>query len=158
MCTGSGFIARRTAIDNIGGWPLVEAGEDYMCSALLSSAGWNIVFVRDKLQYGLAPESLYAHVKQQIRWVLLCLDSNTLVFMTDARKDRLRYLCPQAICILPTRIWYQHALDSENYRYHTGSEGIFVGATTSGNHPPPPRPIFLSIIRRLADQKLNKRV
>ena len=71
MCTGSGFVVRRTAVEDIGGWPLVEAGEDSMCSAMLGSAGWKTAFVRDELQSGLAPESFAAHVKQLIRWVIL---------------------------------------------------------------------------------------
>ena len=45
MCTGSGYVARRSAIDSIGGWPLADAGEDYMCSAMLSDQGWDIAFV-----------------------------------------------------------------------------------------------------------------
>ncbi|KAL9602564.1 MAG: hypothetical protein Q9219_001708 [cf. Caloplaca sp. 3 TL-2023] len=69
MCTGTGYVARRNALISIGGWPLAEAGEDFMCSALLSSAGWKIAFVREDLQFGLAPDSLRAMVKQRMRWV-----------------------------------------------------------------------------------------
>ena len=71
MCMGSGYVARRKALDDIGGWPLVDTGEDYMCSALLSNAGWKISFVREDLQSGLAPESMEAQVKQRMRWVRL---------------------------------------------------------------------------------------
>ena len=69
MCTGTGYVARCSAIEEIGGWPLAYAGEDYMCSALLSGAGWRLAFVREPLQTGLAPESLSALVKQRTRWV-----------------------------------------------------------------------------------------
>ena len=71
MCTGTGYVARRKAIAQIGGWPLAYAGEDYMCSALLTGAGWGVVFVRAQLQTGLAPESLTGLVKQRMRWVCL---------------------------------------------------------------------------------------
>ena len=70
MCTGSGFVVRRSALTAIGGWPLVDAGEDFMCSALLSNAGWKVAFIREDLQFGLCPETLRAHVKQRMRWVI----------------------------------------------------------------------------------------
>lgn len=70
MCTGTGFIVRRSAIDDIGNWPLADTGEDYMCSIMLSNAGWKIAFVQEDLQIGLAPDSLRSHVKQRMRWVL----------------------------------------------------------------------------------------
>ena len=45
MCTGSGYVARRSAIESIGGWPLAVSGEDYLCSTMLSDKGWGIAFV-----------------------------------------------------------------------------------------------------------------
>lgn len=39
MCTGTGYVARRSALAQIGGWSLADTGEDYMCSALLTGAG-----------------------------------------------------------------------------------------------------------------------
>ena len=71
MCTGTGYVVRRSALTEIGGWPLAETGEDYMCSALLSDAGWKIAFVRENLQLGLAPGSLLGLLKQRMRWVKL---------------------------------------------------------------------------------------
>lgn len=75
MCTGSGYIARRSAMLDIGGWPQVEAGEDFMCSAVLSNNGWKVAFIREDLQFGLAPDSLRSHIKQRMRWV-----SNTFTY------------------------------------------------------------------------------
>ena len=69
MCTGTGYVVRRSALEDIGGWPLAEAAEDLMCSSALSNAGWRVGFVGEALQHGLAPESLRAHVKQKQRWV-----------------------------------------------------------------------------------------
>ena len=68
ICNGSGFVFRREAVDSIGGWPQVEAGEDLMCSSLLNHAGWKVLYSLDGLQQGLAPGSLRAHVKQRVRW------------------------------------------------------------------------------------------
>ena len=87
MCTGTGYIARRKAIQSIGGWPLAESGEDYMCSALLSDAGWEIAFVRENLQYGICPGSMRALLKQRMRWVRV-QPITTLFLTADDRLDR----------------------------------------------------------------------
>ncbi len=68
-CTGSGYILRRSALDDIGGWPLAEAGEDILCSYLLTGHGWDIMFVPDDVQFGLLPSSLASWFKQRARWV-----------------------------------------------------------------------------------------
>ena len=69
MCTGTGWVARRDAIESIGGWPLAYTGEDYMLSALLTGHGWEVAFVREPMQVGSAPESLKALLEQRLRWV-----------------------------------------------------------------------------------------
>ena len=71
MCRGTGYIARRKAVEDIGGWPSTECGEDYMCSALLSNSGWQIAYIKHSIQYGLCPESIHALLKQRMRWVSL---------------------------------------------------------------------------------------
>ncbi|GKZ19771.1 hypothetical protein AbraIFM66951_010812 [Aspergillus brasiliensis] len=75
-CTGSGYVMRRSALDSIGGWPLQNAGEDILCAWLLADKGWGITFVRDEVQYGLAPDSLAAWFKQRARWT----DGNILSY------------------------------------------------------------------------------
>ena len=78
MCTGTGYVARRSALAEVEGWPLAYSGEDYMCSTLLSGAGWRIAFVREPLQAGLAPESLESLLKQRMRWVGLLTSAPVL--------------------------------------------------------------------------------
>ncbi|KAL9576391.1 MAG: hypothetical protein Q9212_007138, partial [Teloschistes hypoglaucus] len=93
MCTGTGYVARRKAISDIGGWPLAFAGEDYMCSVLLTGAGWEVVFDRRLLQTGLAPESLTAAMKQRMRWTdagLEVHDQMTAYLPTSALVSRMR--------------------------------------------------------------------
>ena len=70
-CTGSGYVVSRSALTEIGGRPLAESGEDFMCSTLLGDAGWKVAFVRENLQIGLAPGSLLGLLKQRMRWVRL---------------------------------------------------------------------------------------
>ncbi|KAI9043143.1 uncharacterized protein KD926_004326 [Aspergillus affinis] len=59
-----------------GGWPLQNAGEDILCAWLLTSQGWDLTFVKDEVQFGLAPDSLAAWFKQRARWT----DGNILSY------------------------------------------------------------------------------
>ena len=68
-CMGSGFVARHRALADIGGWPLIDVGEDFMLSSCFHQAGWKTAYVAEKVQWGLAPESLCTHLKQKKRWV-----------------------------------------------------------------------------------------
>lgn len=68
-CLGSGYVARRTALESINGFPVESLSEDVCCSATMLGAGWKTGFVHETLQYGSVPESFFAHVKQRTRWV-----------------------------------------------------------------------------------------
>lgn len=69
-CLGSGYVARRSAIDSIGGFPVESLSEDVCCSATLLGAGWKTRFVECPLQYGSVPDSFAAHIKQRTRWFI----------------------------------------------------------------------------------------
>ena len=68
-CTGSGYILRRAALQEIGGFPTGSLAEDVCCSSMLLGAGWRTAFVHEPLQYGTVPDSLTSHLKQRTRWV-----------------------------------------------------------------------------------------
>ena len=42
MCTGTGFVLRRSAIEGVGGIPLKEMNEDVMTSLMLHANGWKV--------------------------------------------------------------------------------------------------------------------
>lgn len=69
QCSGSGYVMRRKALESIGGWPLANIGEDIVCSNMLQEHGWATSYIPDRLQFGLAPDSLHAYISQRIRWV-----------------------------------------------------------------------------------------
>jgi cellulose synthase/poly-beta-1,6-N-acetylglucosamine synthase-like glycosyltransferase len=70
-CHGTGWIVRRHALEEIGGFPAGTLSEDICCSTLLWGSGWKTRYVHEDLQYGVVPDSYYSHVKQQTRWVSL---------------------------------------------------------------------------------------
>lgn len=69
-CTGTGWIARRCAIDEMGGIPADLLNEDILTSLVLLAAGWRIAYVPEKLQHGLAPDSIQGHISQRKRWTV----------------------------------------------------------------------------------------
>lgn len=91
-CSGSGFLARRAAIESIGGFPDTSLSEDILCSMKLNAAGWRVIFVNEKLQWGLMPDSIDSHAEQRRRWAVgsvqnalqlrFCLDPRIVSKMT----------------------------------------------------------------------------
>lgn len=65
---GSGYVARRTAIEDIGGFPTDTLSEDGCCSMLLLGAGWKTRYVLEPLQSGLVADSYLSFLKQRTRW------------------------------------------------------------------------------------------
>jgi cellulose synthase/poly-beta-1,6-N-acetylglucosamine synthase-like glycosyltransferase len=68
-CTGSGYVMRRQALQDIGGFPIGSLAEDVCCSSMLLGFGWTTAFVHEPLQFGTVPDSLTSHLKQRTRWV-----------------------------------------------------------------------------------------
>jgi hypothetical protein len=69
-CTGSGYICRRTALDDIGGIPTGGIAEDVATSNLFIGKGWITAYVHEPLQFGTVPEDFSSHLKQRTRWVI----------------------------------------------------------------------------------------
>ncbi|RYP26932.1 hypothetical protein DL768_011493 [Monosporascus sp. mg162] len=69
QCFGMGYIVRRAALEDIGGYPQVNFGEDVFCSHVLYGHGWGVAFLRENLQTGLAAGNFQAVLKQHMRWL-----------------------------------------------------------------------------------------
>lgn len=65
---GSNSLARRTALEAIGGIPTDSITEDILTSVVLLQHGWRSVFLNERLARGLAPEGLLALYTQRARW------------------------------------------------------------------------------------------
>jgi cellulose synthase/poly-beta-1,6-N-acetylglucosamine synthase-like glycosyltransferase len=70
-CTGSGYVFRRQAIDDIGGFPKGSLAEDVATSTNMLGKGWNTAYIHEPLQFGTVPDSYGSHLKQRTRWVSL---------------------------------------------------------------------------------------
>nr|CAD55610.1 UDP-glucose-beta-D-glucan glucosyltransferase [Synechococcus elongatus PCC 7942 = FACHB-805] len=68
VCVGTSFVVRRQALDAIGGFVTESLSEDYFTGIRIAAAGYQLVYLNEKLSQGLAPESLAAYAKQRLRW------------------------------------------------------------------------------------------
>ena len=62
-CTGSGFVARRSALDSIGGFPTESLQDDILISLHLRAKGWKMAFVQEEQHYGQRPSTLGSFAK-----------------------------------------------------------------------------------------------
>jgi hypothetical protein len=69
-CTGSGYVCRRTAVDDIGGIPVGGIAEDVATSNLFIGRGWTTAYVHEPLQFGTVPDDFSSHLKQRTRWAI----------------------------------------------------------------------------------------
>ncbi len=68
FCVGTNMIYRRSAIDKIGGIPLLNHSEDIWTTIILHEEGLESVFYNKILAEGRAPETISAFFRQQNRW------------------------------------------------------------------------------------------
>ncbi|KAH8126285.1 nucleotide-diphospho-sugar transferase [Trichoderma asperelloides] len=65
-----GYILRREALKDIGGFPTECLTEDVQTSMNMMARGWKIAYLPTALQYGLVLDTYLSHVKQFVRWQL----------------------------------------------------------------------------------------
>lgn len=75
-CTGSGYVVRRDALDQIGHFPLGSLAEDVATSTMLLGRGWKTAYVHEPLQFGTVPEDYGSHIKQRTRWAIGTVDTS----------------------------------------------------------------------------------
>ena len=68
VCAGTSFVARRSALQEIGCFVTESLSEDYFTGIGMSARGYELVYLNEKLSAGLAPESISAYINQRARW------------------------------------------------------------------------------------------
>ncbi|KAJ5125954.1 hypothetical protein N7526_008131 [Penicillium atrosanguineum] len=74
-CTGSGYVVRREALDDIGNFPLGSLAEDVATSTLMLGKGWKTAYIHEPLQFGTVPDDFGSHLKQRTRWAIGTVDT-----------------------------------------------------------------------------------
>ncbi|KAG9191511.1 hypothetical protein G6011_10245 [Alternaria panax] len=101
-CIGSGYLARREAIEDVGGFLTYSIRKDTACSSLLFRKGWSVAYIDEYLQYGEMPDTLSGHIKQRTRWTIgnvqtafeVSLLLNTSTTETHPRQTNFRLWSP----------------------------------------------------------------
>lgn len=75
-CTGSGYVVRREALDQIGNFPRGSLAEDVATSTLLLGRGWKTAYIHEPLQFGTVPDTFTGHLKQRTRWAIGTVDTS----------------------------------------------------------------------------------
>lgn len=68
VCSGTSFVVRRRAIEEIDGFVTNTLSEDYFTGIRLCAFGYQVIYLDEKLSAGLAAESITTHVAQRLRW------------------------------------------------------------------------------------------
>lgn len=76
LCVGSCWVARRSTIDSLGGFPCDSIVEDVYFGYMVKSLGLKTVYLNECLATGLAAEDVQSYVNQRSRW---CAGAMSLV-------------------------------------------------------------------------------
>ncbi|MGF1571348.1 MAG: glycosyltransferase [Nodosilinea sp.] len=68
VCSGTSFVARRSALEASGGFVTESLSEDYFTAVRLAANGNEVIYLDEKLSAGLAAEDISAHATQRLRW------------------------------------------------------------------------------------------
>lgn len=68
VCAGTSFLARRVALEEVGGFVEPAISEDLVTGMVLASRGWKLRYLGEKLSAGLAAETMADFVRQRQRW------------------------------------------------------------------------------------------
>lgn len=93
FCCGTNVVFRRSALEDVGGFPEDSLTEDFALSVRLHERGWRSEYVSEVLAVGLGPEDMASYVSQQLRWAQGCLSGITTVLRSRLPiRARLQYL------------------------------------------------------------------
>lgn len=90
-CVGTGFVARRAAFDEIGGYPHRPLEDDTVVpSYMLKGRGWSIAQLQESMQYGIQVVRYNDIVKQAAKWMMGHLATVPVTYGADLWKAPLQ--------------------------------------------------------------------
>ena len=111
VCHGSCFIARRSALEAIGGIPTETITEDWATSIKMQAAGYKLYYLNEALSAGMAADTCGEFVQQRARWAQGTLQG----MFASTHPFRIRGL-----------EWKQRALHMASILYYLGSVCNFL--------------------------------
>lgn len=70
FCHGTSFVIKRSALNEIGGFPEDSVTEDLYTTYTLKNRGYTTRYLNETLSVGLAADSLPEFIKQRCRWAI----------------------------------------------------------------------------------------
>jgi cellulose synthase (UDP-forming) len=106
VCHGTCWIARRRALEEIGGIPTETITEDWATSIKLQAAGYKLLYLNEALSAGLSADTCGEFVQQRSRWA-----QGTLQALFASTNP----------LFIPGLAWQQRLLHFSGILYYTGS-------------------------------------
>ncbi|ATW62842.1 putative cellulose synthase [Synechococcus phage S-CBWM1] len=69
VCVGTSYVARRSALESVGGYVTTCIIEDHQTGTKLIANGWRIVYLDEILSVGETPSRFRDYVDQRLRWL-----------------------------------------------------------------------------------------
>lgn len=69
ICCGTSYVARREALDSVGGYFSKCIVEDYQTGTSLMTKGWRILYLDEILSLGEVPRTFRDYIDQRLRWL-----------------------------------------------------------------------------------------
>lgn len=93
FCCGTNMVFRRSALEDVGGFPEDSVTEDFQLSLALHERGWRTAYVSEVLAQGLGPEDMASYASQQQRWARGCLSALPSALRSDLPwRTRIQYV------------------------------------------------------------------
>lgn len=70
FCVGTSFVVRRSAVNDLGGFPSEALSEDMLLTYRLMEQGYVTRWLNEKLSVGLSAEGIPEYITQRTRWCL----------------------------------------------------------------------------------------
>jgi cellulose synthase (UDP-forming) len=107
ICVGTSYLARRSALESIGGYVTTCIIEDHQTGTRLLTEGWRIIYLNEILSIGETPGNLGDYIDQRLRWLQgnlqLLLPASQLPIFSSATTgwQKLFYLIHYASNFMP---------------------------------------------------------
>jgi cellulose synthase (UDP-forming) len=111
VCCGTSYVARREALNSIGGYVTLCLVEDYQTSTKLITQGWRVKYLNEVLSMGEVPRAFADFLDQRLRWmqgnIQIYLCGQELPIFSRLGLNQLRwYLLPADLLAPLWRITY----------------------------------------------------
>lgn len=136
---GNGQLAKREALDTVGGWNWLSPTEDLDLTFRLLFKGWQVRYAPNAVLWQEGVEGFYPLLRQRIRWAegfLKCIFDYTvpLIFCKSPFMKKFDGLMTMARVLIPFYVWIGYIFIAytiiERVHFTSGINPIFMGVSS----------------------------